>query len=99
MLLFLFNKLKNKQNQKNDSYTTQDATPICNEIILDSLTPFARQKNWKTPTKFPLTPNKENITAAEQQGYTFIALGMDTWFIANGVKASLEMFNGKNTDN
>ena len=51
-----------KHNQKNDSYTTQDATPIYNEIILDSLTPFARQKNWKTPTKFPLTPNKENST-------------------------------------
>ncbi len=49
-------------NQQNNSYIAQDISPVHDEVILDSLTPFARQKNWKTLTKFPLTPNKENST-------------------------------------
>ena len=53
---WIFNKL----NQQNNSYTSQNFVPISD--IIDSLTPFAKQKKWKTPTKFPLTPNKENST-------------------------------------
>lgn len=51
-----------KHNQQNNKYIAQEIISNSNEIILDSLTPFARQKNWKTLTEFPLTPKKENST-------------------------------------
>lgn len=77
--------------------TGQTDSPVIKEAC--AKVALACRKHGKAAGQHIVTPNKENITAAEQQGYTFIALGMDTWFIANGVKASLEMFNGKNTDN
>lgn len=34
---------------------------------------------------------KENVSDAIEQGYTFIALGMDTVFVSQGAKKALEM--------
>ena len=38
-------------------------------------------------------PTKDNVQNAIEQGYRFLALGMDTVFLANGAKESLEMLN------
>ena len=35
-----------------------------------------------------VNPNETNVKRALEQGYTFLALGMDTVFIADGAKAA-----------
>lgn len=38
-------------------------------------------------------PSKEKIEKAQKDGFTFIALGMDTVFLAEGAQKSIEYFN------
>ncbi|MBQ7177890.1 MAG: hypothetical protein IJS08_10800 [Victivallales bacterium] len=65
-------------------------------IIVEACAKVAQAclKHGKAAGQHIVTPTPENIAAAKRQGYTFIALGMDTYFLANGVRTALEMFNG-----
>ena len=51
----------------------------------------ACRKYKKAAGQHIVTPNKENVQKAIQQGYTFIALGMDSYFLQQGAKSALEM--------
>ena len=51
------------------------------------------KKHNKIAGQHIVLPTKGNIENAIDQGYTFLALGMDTVFLANGAKQSLEMIN------
>jgi 2-keto-3-deoxy-L-rhamnonate aldolase RhmA len=51
----------------------------------------ACKKYNKAAGQHIVLPTKENVANAIEQGYTFLALGMDTVFVANGAKEVLEM--------
>ncbi len=65
-------------------------------IIVEACAKVAQSclKHGKAAGQHIVTPTQENVAAAKRQGYTFIALGMDTYFLASGVRSALEMFNG-----
>ena len=51
----------------------------------------ACKKHGKAAGQHIVTPTAENVKAALESGYTFIALGMDTVFLSNGADAALAM--------
>lgn len=53
----------------------------------------ACKKHKKAAGQHIVLPNKENVQEAIIQGYTFLALGMDTVFIANELKKTKEFLN------
>lgn len=51
----------------------------------------ACKKYRKAAGQHIVLPTKENVAQAIEHGYTFLALGMDTVFLADGAKKALEM--------
>jgi 2-keto-3-deoxy-L-rhamnonate aldolase RhmA len=51
----------------------------------------ACKKHGKSAGQHIVLPITENVNAAIEQGFSLLALGMDTVFLANGAKQSLEM--------
>lgn len=51
----------------------------------------ACKKCGKAAGQHIVVPTRENIPAAIAQGYTFIALGMDSYFLNSGARQALEM--------
>lgn len=49
------------------------------------------RKHGKAAGQHIVTPNRGNVQAALGQGFTFLALGMDSWFLGNGARQTLEM--------
>ena len=54
----------------------------------------ACRRHGKVAGQHIVIPTPENVAEARKQGYAFVALGMDTCFLAMGAKSSLEMFHG-----
>lgn len=52
---------------------------------------MACKKSNKAAGQHIVNPTKENVKAAIDEGFTFIALGMDTVFIEKGAKQAIEM--------
>lgn len=52
-------------------------------------------KHKKAAGQHIVLPTCENVAEAVKQGYTFLALGMDTVFIADGAKHALSMARGE----
>jgi len=52
---------------------------------------LACRKNGKAAGQHLVTPECENVTAALSQGYTFLALGMDSHFLRQGARHALEL--------
>jgi 2-keto-3-deoxy-L-rhamnonate aldolase RhmA len=63
------------------------------QIIQDACVKVADacRKYKKAAGQHIVTPNQDNVKKAVQQGYTFIALGMDSYFLQQGAKSALEM--------
>ena len=51
----------------------------------------ACKKHGKAAGQHIVVPTSENVNLAIQQGFSLLALGMDTVFLANGAKQALEM--------
>lgn len=51
----------------------------------------ACRKQGKAAGQHIVTPGSENVKMAVSQGFTFLALGMDTYFLGNGARQILEM--------
>ena len=51
----------------------------------------ACKKHGKAAGQHIVLPNKKNVNTAIEQGFSLLALGMDTVFLADGAKLSLEM--------
>jgi hypothetical protein len=71
--------------------------PLINEEIpdLDSLTPLAVQRNWKTPTEFPLCPASVNEESLEEY---VNALNFGTVFARNTFGESRSVIAGTEAD-
>jgi 2-keto-3-deoxy-L-rhamnonate aldolase RhmA len=63
------------------------------QIIQDACIKVAEacRKYRKAAGQHIVIPNHDNVKKAIQQGYTFIALGMDSYFLQQGAKSALEM--------
>jgi 2-keto-3-deoxy-L-rhamnonate aldolase RhmA len=63
------------------------------QIIQDACLKVAAAclKHDKSAGQHIVTPTPENVEAALEQGFTFLALGMDTYFLGNGARQTLEM--------
>ena len=48
-------------------------------------------RHGKSAGQHIVVPTWENVPAALKQGYTFIALGMDSYFLGSGARQALEM--------
>lgn len=48
------------------------------------------KKHGKSAGQHIVIPTMENVAAALKQGYTFIALGLDSYFLGNGARQVLE---------
>jgi 2-keto-3-deoxy-L-rhamnonate aldolase RhmA len=64
-----------------------------NTIIKDACLKVAAacKKHGKVAGQHIVIPTSENVDSAIQQGFSLLALGMDTVFLANGAKQALEM--------
>jgi 2,4-dihydroxyhept-2-ene-1,7-dioic acid aldolase len=51
----------------------------------------ACKRHGKAAGQHIVLPTKENVAEAIKEGYTFLALGMDTVFLAEGAKKTMEM--------
>lgn len=49
----------------------------------------AAQRHGKAAGQHIVTPTEENVALAFEQGYTFVALGMDSYFLSGGASAVL----------
>jgi len=63
--------------------------PLIKEACLKVVT--ACKKHHKAAGQHIVVPTVENVKAAVRQGFRFLALGMDTVFLANGAKQAAEM--------
>jgi 2-dehydro-3-deoxyglucarate aldolase len=62
-------------------------------VIIDACAKVASacQKHHKLAGSHIVTPNDTNVKLAIAQGYNFIALGMDSYFLQTGIKKALEL--------
>jgi 2-keto-3-deoxy-L-rhamnonate aldolase RhmA len=63
------------------------------QLIKDACIKVAEacKKHGKAAGQHIVVPTKENVAVALKQGYTFIALGMDTHFLGDGARKALEL--------
>ncbi len=59
----------------------------CNEVV------EACKRAGKPAGRHIVTPKRDNVQQAIEQNYQVIALGMDTFFLANGARQAKEMIN------
>ena len=55
----------------------------------------ACRKHGKAAGQHIVTPSQESVKAALAQGFTFLALGMDSYFLGEGARVALEMAGNK----
>lgn len=65
------------------------AAPLIREACAKVVS--ACKKHGRIAGQHIVLPTKENINTAIKQGFSLLALGMDTVFLANGAKQALEM--------
>jgi 2-keto-3-deoxy-L-rhamnonate aldolase RhmA len=51
----------------------------------------ACRRHGKAAGQHIVTPTRENVALAVEQGFTFLALGMDSYFLARGATQALEL--------
>jgi 2-keto-3-deoxy-L-rhamnonate aldolase RhmA len=51
----------------------------------------AARRNGKAAGQHIVTPTSDNVALAFEQGYTFVALGMDSCFLSSGASGVLGM--------
>jgi 2-keto-3-deoxy-L-rhamnonate aldolase RhmA len=63
------------------------------ELIRDACNRVAEacRRHHKAAGQHIVTPTNENVNQAIDQGFTFLALGMDSYFLGHGANQALEM--------
>ena len=63
------------------------------QIIADACLKVADacKKHGKAAGQHIVVPTKDNVETAVEQGFSFLALGMDSYFLGNGARQALEM--------